>query len=81
MLSKSLPTTQISNTIQSMSDLCELDFDIFELNFWYQVQFSALLAAIFSKPDVIFIHFDMELLSKNEEMGFTDIKVMNKRPF
>ena len=80
-LSKTLPTTQIINAIQDMSDLCELDFGIFELNFWYQVQFCALLAAIFSKPDAIFILFDMELSSKNKEMGYIDIKLLNKRPF
>ena len=70
-----LPTNQISAGIQKMSDLSDLgmDMNIFELNFWYQAQFCALLAAIFSKPDVIFILFDMELASKNKEMWSIDI--------
>ena len=62
-LSKTLPTTQISASIQNMSDLCELDIDIFELNFWYV----HLLAAIFSKPKVVFILFDMDLSSKTKK--------------
>ena len=32
-LSKTLPTTQISAAVQNMSNLCELEIDIFELNF------------------------------------------------
>ena len=32
----------------------ELNFENFELNFWYQVQFCAMLAALFSKTEVIF---------------------------
>ena len=50
LLSKTLPTNQISAGIQKMSDLSDLgmDMNIFELNFWYQAQFWALLAAIFS---------------------------------
>ena len=76
-----MPTTQISASIQNMSDLCELDTDIFELNFWYQVQICAFVTRIFSKLDVVFILFDVELSSKNKEMGFIDIKLINKRPF
>ena len=77
----SLSKTQASAAIQNMSNLWELDIDIFEVNFWFQVQFVHLLAAIFSKPDVVFILCDMELSSKNKEMGLIDIKFMNKRPF
>ena len=33
--------------IQNTSDLYELNFDIFEQNFWYKVQFCALLAEFF----------------------------------
>ena len=62
-LSKTLPTTQCRDAVQNMSDLCELDIDIFELNFWYV----HLLAAIFSKPDVVFIFFDMDLSSKTKK--------------
>ena len=36
-LSKTLPTTKVSAAVQNKSDLCELEIDIFELNFWYQV--------------------------------------------
>ena len=43
--------------------------------------FVHLLAAIFSEPDVVFILFDMDLSSKNKEMGFIDTKLMNKGPF
>ena len=46
-LSKTLPTTQINAAIHSMSDLCELDIDIFELNFWYQVHFCAFVICNF----------------------------------
>ena len=80
-LSKTLPTTQINAAIQNMSDLRELDIDIFELNFWYQVHFCAFVSCNFSKPDLVFIFFDMKLSSKNKEMGLINIKLMNKRPF
>ena len=45
--SKTLPTTQISAAIQNMSDLCEQNIDIFELNFWYQVHFCAFFSCNF----------------------------------
>ena len=81
LLSKTLPTTEISAAIQNMSDLYELDIDTFELNFDIRCTFVHLLAAIFSKSDIIFILFDMQLSSKNKKMGFIDKNLMNKRPF
>ena len=52
--------------------------------FWTEHLISGALLCIcflpfFSKPDVVFILFDMELSSKNKEMGLTDIELMNKR--
>ena len=46
-LSKTFPTTQISASIQNMSNLCELDIDILELNFWYQVHIFAFVSCNF----------------------------------